>query len=93
MRARVHPPDVPRGRRDPRGCKVQTGGRLVFRISIPGVYEDQPMFWTDRPLKFEPHIRRMLRRPGTVITDIKWRQLGGRAWWRIPAWPDGEARS
>lgn len=65
----------------------------MFIITIPGVYDAQPMMWTDRPHKFEGHIKMMLQRPGTVIEDIKWKQLNGRAWWRIPAWPDGRAET
>lgn len=93
MKAKTHNQDRPRGRRDPRKCKAQSGGRLVYVLTIPGVYDRQPMFWTDRPGKFPAHIQQYLKRPGVEVSDIKWRQLGGKAWWRIPEWPDGEARS
>lgn len=85
MKAKVHDETRPRGIRDPLSCKVQAGGRLIF------IRDGQPEFWCDRPRKFKGHIQMLLRKPGTVIEDIKWRQLGGKAWWRIPAWPDGRA--
>ena len=87
MKAKFHDPMRPRGVRDPRKCKVQQSGTLLW------IRDGQPEFWTDRPLKFAGHIRMLLRRPGTVIEDVKWRQLGGRAYWRIPDWPDGRATS
>ena len=90
MKAKDHPAETPRGRRDPRTCKVQTSGRLAFILTLPGVYDRQPMLWVDRPHKFPAHIRLYLR-AGAVVEDIKWKQLNGRAWWRIPEWPDGRA--
>lgn len=94
MKAKRHPEAKPRGKRDPRECRDHSvGSRLVYIITIPGVYDRQPMFWTDRPAKFPSHVRAMLKRPGTVIEDIKWMQLAGKAWWRIPDWPDGRAES
>lgn len=67
---------------------VQAGGRLVW------IQDGQPMFWSDRPAKFRGHILLMLtKKGGTVIEDIKWKQLAGKAWWRIPDWPDGTAET
>lgn len=86
MKAKTHPPERPRGVRDPKKCMVQAGGRLVW------IQDGQPMFWTDRPAKFRGHILLMLtKKGGTVITDVKWKQLDGKVWWRIPDWPDGNA--
>lgn len=95
MRAKTHPAEAPRGvrysgvpERGSRGTVVQTSGTLVW------IQDGQPMRWVDRPLRFPAHIRRMLsKRGGTVIDDIKWRQLGGKVWWRLPDWPDGHAES
>lgn len=90
MRAKFHPIEKPYGVRDPRppSCQVQSGGKLVW------IQDGQPRFWSDRPYKFPAHIRLMLRkRGGTELTDIKWRQLNGKVWWRLPDWPDGSAKS
>lgn len=92
MKAKRHNTEKPRGIRDPRKCQVQVGGVLCWVRTVPGVYDRQPEFWTDRPLKFEGHMKMLLNKPGTVIEDIKWKQLNGKCWWRIPAWPDGEAQ-
>lgn len=90
MNAKTHPDAKPRGVRNPGppACMVQAGGRLVW------IQDGQAKFYVDRPRKFPGHIRWMLtKRGGTVITDIKWRQLDGKAWWRLPDWPDGTART
>lgn len=91
MNVKNHPIDKPRGKRDPKNCKVQTAGSLVWLYTLPGVYERQPMRWVDRPYKFRAHIQMMLRRPGAVCEDIKWKKFGSETWWRIPDWPDGRA--
>ena len=94
MKAKRHPTETPRGQRDPRECLDQsTASKLVYLITIPGACEREPRFYTDRAHKFEGHIRRAIQKPGIVIEDIKWKQRGGLAWWRIPAWPDGRAES
>ena len=93
MKAKHHPSNEPRGKRDPKSCKVQTGGMLVFIYTLPGIYDRQPMFWSNRPLKFQGHIGMMLRKEGAVCEDVKWKQLGSETWWRIPEWPDGRAES
>jgi len=88
MKNTVHPEERPRGVRDSGypSCKVQSAGKLVW------IQDGQPMVWVDRPLKFPRHIRHMLtKRGGTEITDIKWMQLGGKAWWRLPEYPTGNA--
>lgn len=88
MKASVHPTDKPRGMRDSHypNCTMQTGGTLVW------IQDGQPMKWVDRPYKFPGHIRLMLtKRGGTTITDIKWKQLNGKAWWRLPEFPTGTA--
>lgn len=74
-----------RGVREPRSCMVQAGGTLAALV------DGQPMAWIDRPLKFRGHVNMMLRKPGRVMTDIRWKQLGSNTWWRIPDWPEGEA--
>lgn len=89
MKVKRHNEEPTRGIRDPRKCKAQSGGRLVFlRNGIP--YQ-----WNNRPLKFRGHIRMQLggRVQPVEITDIKWQQLGSSTWWRIPEWPDGNANS
>jgi hypothetical protein len=86
-KAAQHPVGKPRGVRDGRATKVQTAGTLVALV------DGQPMRWVDRPLKFSGHVRLMLRKPGRTMTDIKWEQLGSQTWWRLPDWPDGEARA
>lgn len=96
MRSKVPNTKPTRGVRDPKLCKVQTGGRLTWNRTVPGVLGLEtltPEAWTDRPVKFPGHIRLLLRKPGTTITDIKWKQLGSETWWRIPDWPDGNAAS
>lgn len=90
--ARTHPTAPTRGVRDPRTCKVQAGGQLRAIVTLPGVYDRQPMYWTDRPMKFPGHLSIYLRKPGARLEDVRWRQLDGRAWWRMPAWPDGNAQ-
>jgi hypothetical protein len=96
-RAKRHPQDKPRGVRasGPRSCKMQAkGGSLVWVRTVPGVRgleTPTPEFWSDRPAKFPGHIRMLLRKPGTVMTDIKWRQAGSQTWWRLPDFPDGNA--
>lgn len=88
IKASRHPDDRPRGVRDGRDCKVQSGGTLAW------IEDGQPMFWSNRPLKFGPAMRARVagwRKRGrtVVIEDVKWKQLGGRAWWRLPDYPDG----
>jgi len=93
MKAKNHPQDKPRGVRDPKNCKKQAGGHLVFLYTLPGVYDRQPMFWTDRPRKFAGHISMFLSRPGAKVEDVKWKQLGSSTYWRIPNWPDGKGEA
>ena len=87
MKSKNHPTDKPRGVRDARKCKVQQSGKLVW------IRNGQSEFWTDRPYKFAGHIKMYLRKPGTEISDIKWKQLGSETWWRLPEFQDGEAGS
>lgn len=96
MKDKTHPTEIPKGirysgvpeRGSRRGTAVQAGGTLVW------IQDGQPRFWSDRPAKFPAHIRLMLTKPGgTLIEDIKWKQLGGKIWWRLPDWPDGRAQS
>lgn len=92
MKAKSPNPALARGVRDPRPptCMHQAGGRLTW------VENGQPMFLTDRPRKFPAKIKHRLdwhhhRGRPCVMTDIKWRQSGGLAWWRLPDYPDGDA--
>jgi hypothetical protein len=94
MKAKVHPTERPRGVRDSAApsCMKQAGGKLVW------IENGQPMFWSDRPFKFPGHLKARLagwerRSADVVMEDIKWKQLGGKVWWRLPAWPDGIAHT
>jgi len=87
-KATRHDSTKPRGKREPASCKVQTAATLRW------VEDGQPMFWTDRPLKFPGALASRIaffKRNGrnVTMTDIKWKQLGSETWWRIPEWPDG----